>query len=110
MKKAVFFLLSLILTLNLFSQKGDERKVTPSGRAEFYKFLIPASINGSNIAPAASSSFNVEFGDDKVEFKYGQAFHKRTLTNFNDEGSKALKSSWFLSGNVGAPDGVSTLF
>lgn len=92
-------------------QTSKSQEATPQDRNIFYKFLIPASINGSDIAPAAITSFKVDLGDDDIKFKYGRPFKKtKTVSEKSSTSSNALKNSFFFSAGLKATDGVATLY
>lgn len=117
--KRIFFFLLILISFSVYSQpkksigkyKTSESLTSAQKRTtlsndttieNFILFYIPSSINNNSFLPAAISSFNLAFGDDKVELKFGI---------FNKKKEKAiLKNSFGVSISAEAPEGVRTLF
>lgn len=68
----------------------------------FLLFYIPSAITGEGMEPGGISHLNLDFGDDKVKFKWGLSMKK--------DASKYLKNSFGISASAAAPSGVRTLF
>lgn len=79
--------------------KWDQKKVR-----NFYKAVIPAALNGSDILPAIVSGIDLKFGDDQARFKYGGKIGS------GDDQSSEFNKSYFLGLELSAPDGVSSLY
>ena len=70
--------------------------------SNFLRFYIPSAIVTEGIEPAAVSSLNIGFGDDKVKLKWGFSRNK-------DE-KKFLRNSFGFSAGAKAPEGARTFF
>ncbi|PZR22486.1 MAG: hypothetical protein DI539_05310, partial [Flavobacterium psychrophilum] len=104
MKKIL--LLMLLFSLTIYAQ-DDKKNVSLLGdKAEtknFYKALIPASINGSNIDPSPYSNITSDFSESKLSLKIGFPFKKQE--NITDS-----RHTFFAKATVKATNGVATVW